>query len=229
MPVYNTPLEWVKQAVDSIIAQTHREFQFIIVDDNNQKGELTDFLYGIKRECCLSIVRTKENNGIAAALDFGLSFCKNELIVRMDADDIADPKLLEVHNDFFSTYPDRHICGIQIHLISQSREWYSHHPFEVTKEYAASEAAEYWFVNHPGIAYRRDTILKLGGYGNIPPTLAEDFALWIKFLKAGYTIYNHQQVLMKYRVHQKSFSFAPNRKAPEWYEFLNKQKKSLND
>jgi hypothetical protein len=99
----------------------------------------------------------------------------------------------------------------------------------VTKEYAASEAAEYWFVNHPGIAYRRDTILKLGGYGNIPPTLAEDFALWIKFLKAGYTIYNHQQVLMKYRVHQKSFSFAPNRKAPEWYEFLNKQKKSLND
>jgi glycosyltransferase involved in cell wall biosynthesis len=229
MPVYDTPLEWVIQAINSIINQTYKDFQFIIVDDNNPKGELTNYLYGIKKDCCLSIVRTKENAGIAAALDFGLSFCRNELIVRMDSDDIAHPQLLELHNDFFNQFPDRHICGIQIRLFNDHREWFSNHPFIITKEFARSEESGFWFCNHPGMAYRRDAIMKLGGYGKTPPTLAEDYALWIKFLNSGYLIYNRSVVLMDYRCHPKSFSFAPDRKAPEWYEFLNKQKQSLYD
>jgi len=229
MPIYATQLDWVKEAVDSILNQTYQDFQFIIVDDNNPKGELTDYLYEIKKDCCLSIVRTDHNAGIAYALDYGLRFCSNELIVRMDADDIAQPHLLEMHNDFFTRFPDRHICGVQIRLFNTQREWLSHHPGEVTKEYARSSESGFWFVNHPGVAYRKEVINRVGGYGEIPPTLAEDYALWIKFLKAGYLIYNRPEVLMNYRSHPKGFSFAPDRKAPEWYQFLNEQKQSLND
>ena len=229
MPVYATPIAWVKEAVESIINQTYKDFQFIIVDDNNPKGELTDFIYGIKRDCCLSVIRTKENAGIAAALDLGLQFCKNELIVRMDADDIAKQNLLKMHNDFFTQFPDRHICGVQIRLFNENREWFSNHIPIVTKEYARSDESGFWFVNHPGIAYRKETVMNLGGYGKTPHTLAEDYALWIKFLKAGYLIYNRSDVLVNYRNHPKSFSFAPDRKAPEWYEFLNQQKQSLYD
>jgi glycosyltransferase EpsE len=228
MPVYLTQLDWLQLAVDSIVNQTYRDFNFIIVDDNNPPGETRDYLYSLtKRDCCVHLIRRTKNEGLAAALNEGLKHCTGDLIVRMDSDDIARPELLEKHNAFFETFPDRHICGVQIRLFNEEREWFSHHPELVTKRYASSDLAGYWFVNQPGIAFRRDAIEALGGYGQVPPTCAEDYALWIKFLRAGYLIYNRPEILMDYRVHPKSFSFAPDRKAPIWHEFLHNQKKSL--
>ena len=227
MPVFATPVEWVKEAVNSIIAQTHNDHNLIIVDDNNPRGALTDYLYGLTEVChCINIVRKNSNEGIAAALDFGLQYCHGDLIVRMDADDIARPDLLNRHDEFFTTHPDRHICGVQIHLFNNHMEWFSNHPSEVTRSRAFAMPG-HWFVNHPGIAFRNDSIRKVGGYGTIPSTLAEDYALWVKFLLAGYTIYNQEEVLMDYRVHPKSFSFAPDHKAPEWHDFLATQKQLL--
>ena len=229
MPVFDTPLHWLKQAVESIIYQNHPNFQFIIVDDNNPRGPITDYLYGLtQRDCCINIVRTTENKGIAAALNSGLQHCHGDLIVRMDSDDFANMELLRKHDEYFTQHPDRHICGVQIHLSNEKMDWYSNHPTEVTRS-LASLLPGHWFVNHPGIAFRRAAITKVGGYDATPSTLAEDYALWIKFLLHGYTIYNVEDILMEYRVHPKSFSFAPDRKSPEWHQFLTDQKNLLNE
>ncbi|MCX6305510.1 MAG: glycosyltransferase [Bacteroidetes bacterium] len=227
MPVFDTPVEWLRKAVESIIYQNHPNFQFIIVDDNNPRGALTDYLYGLtQRDCCINIVRKPVNEGIAAALNFGLHYCQGDLIVRMDADDVADPELLKSHDLFFTAHPDRHICGVQIHLFNEKTQWFSAHPAEITRSRALAMPG-HWFVNHPGIAYRNAAIKAVGGYDNTPSTLAEDYALWIKFLLAGYTIYNRKEVLIDYRVHPKSFSFAPDRKSPLWHQFLTDQKNLL--
>lgn len=229
MPVFGTPVPWLKIAVESIFHQTHKEFQFLIVDDNNPRGEITDYIYGLtQRDCCVNIVRTRENKGIAAALNYGLQYCKGDLIVRMDADDMADPQLLAKHDQYFTEHPDRHICGVQIHLFNEKMDWYSNHPTEVTRSRAFTMPG-HWFVNHPGIAFRKAAIRKVGGYDPTPSTLAEDYALWVKFLLHGYTIYNMEEILMQYRVHPKSFSFAPDRKSPEWHEFLKNQKNLLSE
>jgi glycosyltransferase involved in cell wall biosynthesis len=227
MPVFETPVEWCREAIESIRIQSLKANNLIIVDDNNKPGDLKEYLYEQATcECKTIVVKTNENKGIAAALNLGLSNCTSDLIVRMDSDDIARPNLLELHNRYFEAFPKRHICGVQIKLFSKSRVWYSNHPAIVTKEFAYSDLG-FWFVNQPGIAYRRETVKSLGYYGDIPFNLAEDYALWIKFLRAGYLIYNRKEILIDYRVHPKSFSYAPDRKAPEWYEFLNQQKKSL--
>lgn len=229
MPVFYTPVEWVMEAVNSIIAQTHNDHNLIIVDDNNPRGALTDYLYSLTEVChCINIVRKDSNEGIAAALNYGLEFCKGDLIVRMDADDIADPQLLTKHDHYFTEHPDRHICGVQIHLFNEKMDWYSNHPSEVTR-LRALKMTGHWFVNHPGIAFRNAAIREVGGYDPTPSTLAEDYALWIKFLLRGYTIYNMDEILMQYRVHPKSFSFAPDRKSPDWHEFLKNQKELLNE
>ena len=229
MPVLATSVPWLKNAVESIICQSHYDFQLLIVDDNNPRGEITDYIYGLtQRDCCVNIVRTNENKGIAAALNHGLEFCKGDLIVRMDADDVADPDLLTKHDHYFRQHPDRHICGVQIHLFNEKMDWYSNHPAEVTRSRAASMPG-HWFVNHPGIAFRKAAIREVGGYDPTPSTLAEDYALWVKFLLHGYTIYNMEDILMQYRVHPKSFSFASDRKSAQWHEFLIAQKNLLNE
>ena len=229
MPIYATPLEWAREAIESVIYQDHPDFNLVIVDDNNEKGALTDYLYGLtQRDCCINIVRKGSNEGIAAALNFGLGFCNGDLVVRMDADDIAHPDLLKYHDRYFKSNPDRHICGVQIHLFNEKMDWFSNHPAEVTRK-SAFGMNGHWFVNHPGVAFRKEAITKVGGYGATSSTLAEDYALWVKFLLAGYTIYNREDILIKYRVHEKSFSFAPDRKAPEWQEFLRTQKLLLHE
>lgn len=227
MSVWKTPLEFVKQAVESILHQSTHEFSFIIVDDNNQKGELTDYLYNIRdHECCLQVVRHSENKGLAAALDFGLKHCPGNLIVRMDSDDIASPDLVQKHYDYFTAHPEVAICGVRIKLISNTREWHSRHPDVVTKEVAYNDDS-YWFINHPGVAFRREVIQACGGYGDTPTHLAEDYALWIKLLKQGYIIHNVQDVLMDYRVHATSFTGNQNRQSQQWLDFLKQQKQSL--
>ena len=228
MPVYRTPVEWVRQAVESILNQNHNDFSLIIVDDNNEDGQLTDYLYATaKQNRLINIIRKPSNEGIAAALNYGLSITDGDLIVRMDADDIANPDLLLFHDKYFTSYPYRHICGVQIILFNESRQWLSNHPLEVTRKVARSMSG-FWFVNHPGIAFRRSTIRKVNGYNPTPAHLAEDYSLWVKFLLNDYTIYNMPEVLMSYRVHPRSFS-CQDRKGPEWYKFLYEQKTLLCD
>ncbi len=229
MPVLATPVQWLKQAVESVIYQDHPNFNLIIVDDNNTVGPITEFLSDISNQHeLIRVVRKDANEGIASALNFGIRHCHGDLIVRMDADDIAHADLLKSHDKYFSLHPDRHICGVQIRLFNEQRQWVSNHPLQITRS-LASLMPGHWFVNHPGIAYRHSAINSLGGYNDTPSTLAEDYSLWVKFLVSGYTIYNMEEVLINYRVHPKSFSFAPDRKAPEWHDFLTAQKKLLDE
>jgi glycosyltransferase involved in cell wall biosynthesis len=227
MPVYATPLAWLRLAVDSIIYQNHPNFNLIIVDDNNPVGEITDFFDHLRDKFpMIKVVRKDSNSGIASALNFGLQHCHGDLIVRMDGDDIANPDLLKSHDEFFTQNPDKHICGVQIHLFDSEHHWYSSHPCKINRALAYLKPG-HWFVNHPGIAFRRSAISSVGGYDPTPATLPEDYALWIKFLLAGYTIYNSESVLIDYRVHLKSFSFAPNRESADWHNFLKQQKALL--
>ena len=227
MPVYSTPVEWVKEALASIRSQSYKDFTLVIVDDNNPPGPLRDLLYEQAAcKCKTVIVRTEENRGVAAALNTGLAACTGDIVIRMDADDIAHPALVAKHADFFTWFPKRQICGVQIKLFSIGKTWRSHHPRVVTRALAYQEPG-FWFINHPGVAYNRETVMSLGGYGDIPSSLAEDYALWVKFLLAGHTIFNRDEILVDYRVHAKTFSTAPDRHTMEWSEFLKQQKQLL--
>jgi hypothetical protein len=69
--------------------------------------------------------------------------------------------------------------------------------------------------------------MQLGGYGDIPSNLAEDYALWVKFLLSGRIIYNSKKVLVDYRVHPRTTNQAPDRHTVEWSDFLKQQKELL--
>lgn len=238
MPVYKTPVEHVKKAIESIFAQDFEKFKIIIVDDNNPKGELTDYLYNevAKHTCCVTIVRRKKNEGIAAALDEGLEYCQGDIVLRMDSDDIAHPDWVSRQVAFFENHKCAHICGVQINMFNEhgSRS-VSRHPYRVTADYVKNNRI-YWITNHPGIGMRRKTLMELGGYGKVPAKMPEDYALWMKFLKAGHIIYNMDSVLIDYRlppVKENDFqserpeALRQDRKSKEWYEFLETQRQSL--
>lgn len=93
MSVYNEPLDWIQQAIDSILAQTFTDFEFIIINDKPDRAELKEFLERNSAiDARIRIHTNPENIGLTKSLNVGLKLCTGKYIARMDADDISLPE-----------------------------------------------------------------------------------------------------------------------------------------
>ena len=112
MPTYNTPLIWLKKAVESVLNQTFKDFEFIIVDDCST-DESVDYLKGLTDER-VKIVRNETNLGVTKSLNVGLEEAKGKYIARMDADDVCFPWRFEKQYRFMESVRDAFICGSKV-------------------------------------------------------------------------------------------------------------------
>lgn len=97
MAIYNEPVEWMRQAIDSILYQSFKDFEFIIINDNPIRVENKEILdeYSAK-DSRVIVVLNEENIGLTKSLNKGLAIASGEYIARMDADDIAMPERLRM-------------------------------------------------------------------------------------------------------------------------------------
>lgn len=231
MPVWKTPFKLFKKALASILNQSFRDFELLIVDDNNDDTDLVDEMNYWVTEADVSgpavrVIRTLENKGLSATLNYGLSEAKGMYIVRMDSDDVAHRELLNKHFNHIIGRKQMAICGVQLNLMKDDKfVRVTNHAPEVTKQMAVSKN-DFWLVNHPGVCYSREVALALGGYPETPKHLAEDYPLWCKFLKAGFTIQNLPDALIDYRLGNGS-QIGQDREGKEWKEWLLGWKKTL--
>jgi hypothetical protein len=116
----------------------------------------------------------------------------------MDSDDYAYPNLIQKQLEFFNKNKSAIICGVQIEINKAGRIiGKSDHDKIITRGVAKANW-KCWFVNHPGIAFKRDIAIQLGGYPETNNKKAEDYPLWCAFLLEGYHIFNLNDVLIKY-------------------------------
>jgi len=205
------------RSISSILNQSHSNFEFIIVDDENTDFNIISLLRDLSiLDNRLKVDRCKHYN-LANALNFGLEKTTNDLILRMDADDYAYPELIEKQLEFFNNYPEAVICGVQANIKNGEIEFQSNHPEIITKELAKN--MDCWIANHPGIAFKKEIAFMLDGY-EVSENFAVDYPLWCKFLMAGYTLYNLPDVLIDYYVNENSYSQKnkDNQNNTKWLE-----------
>ena len=94
MPVYNTPVDVLKEAVDSIVNQTFTKYEFIITDDYSTLSETEEYLKSLA-DSRIRIIKNPENLGITKSLNIAMRAAKGKYIARMDSDDISLPSRLE--------------------------------------------------------------------------------------------------------------------------------------
>src|SRR5688572_15803312 len=94
MPVYNTE-RFVAETTESVLAQTFRDFEFIVIDDGStdRSREILENL--AKRDARVRVI-SRANKGLVATLNEGLTLARSPLIARMDADDLCDPRRFEL-------------------------------------------------------------------------------------------------------------------------------------
>ena len=187
--------EYLRASIDSILKQTVHADDFVLVCD----GPLTSGLEEVISEVGggLNVVRLAENVGLAAALAAGLSHCANELVMRMDSDDIAVPERAEKQ---LLVMGNADLCGgtaaefeKEIADSASKRELPSGHD-EIVR-FAKRRNP----FNHPTVMFRKSVAEKAGGYSGEFP-LAEDYYLWVRMISAGARCINLADVLVYMRV-----------------------------
>src|SRR5947207_3955675 len=115
MPVYNAK-RYIDRAISSILEQTVADFEFVIIDDGSIDGTSHLLERFAKTDKRIRLIR-QENTGLTRALNRGLGEARGELVVRMDADDVAHPRRLEIQARFLAQNPDCLAVGASILMI----------------------------------------------------------------------------------------------------------------
>ena len=199
MSEYNTKKEYLCTAIESILNQTFKDFEFIIVDDCG-KNNLDEIVkkYNDKR---IRIVKNDKNRGLVYSLNHGIKEAKGEYIVRMDTDDIADEKRIEKIYDYIKNHPEYAVVSSKVVEFSGQQK------FGVLGKEGEKSKKDIMHGNiliHPSVIMRKDAIEKVGYYKEY--NRAEDFVLWCDLLLAGYRLYTMDDILLKYRVNPEDYN-----------------------
>lgn len=194
---YKEKATFLDRCLESIEQQTLKPDEIVIVED----GPLTDCLYECLRswETRLPIVRVRlaENVGLGRALNCGLKVCNNEIIARMDTDDICDLTRFDKQLSVL-VGSDVDICGSWVSEFETSCDIIT--AFRKPPEIHAEIVATSNFrnpLNHPSVMYRKEAVLSVGGYDHV--LFFEDYHLWLKLIDRGYKFYNIQEPLVSMR------------------------------
>ena len=197
MPVYNTEEKYLRDAMESILNQSFKNFEFLIYDDGstNNASEIIKS-YKDKR---IQYISNPQNLGLIKTLNNGLSIAKGEYIARMDSDDISLPTRIEKQVAFMDNNPTVGICGTAIEFFPDNRELkFPEYPKVLDLLFGS-------ILAHPSVIFRKSEIEKYKWHYDERYIHCEDFALWSQAIRQT-SIYNLQEVLLKYRWHGKNIS-----------------------
>lgn len=187
----------VKLAIDSILNQTYRDFEFIICDDGSNDGTYEMVQDLIKNDKRVILIKNNENKGLAYSLNHCLSMAKGEYIARMDADDISMPNRLEKQIKFLDEHLEYAIVGCNLLLINNKGIW--------GKRILAEKPTKKSFLFtspfcHPAIVMRKEILDKVNNYKVEKITRrAEDYDLFMRIYANDYKGYNMQEFLYQFR------------------------------
>lgn len=188
--------DYLRGAMNSIWAQTVPTDDFVLVCDGPLTAELDAVIAEMEAaHAALHVVRLEKNGGLGNALNIGIGRCKNEMVARMDSDDISRPDRCERQLRVFADNPEVSICSGIVEEFSSSPEIVEARrvPPEKNDEIVAFAKKRNPF-NHPCVMYKKSAVEASGGYQDF--YLLEDYYLWIRMLMAGYQGYNLQEPLL---------------------------------
>lgn len=192
--------EYLRQAIESIQLQTFPTDDFVLVCDGPLNPEL-DAVIAAKQQKMgnvLNVVRLAKNGGLGNALNEGIKHCKNELVARMESDDIAYSDRCEKQIAVFNTHSEVSICSGVVEEFATTPDVVDAKrvPPETNAEILKFAKKRNPF-NHPCVMYKKSAVEAVGSYQDF--YLLEDYYLWMRLLMAGYQGHNIQEPLLHMR------------------------------
>jgi hypothetical protein len=198
MSVYNGE-RFLAEAVDSVLAQTFTDFEFLILDDGSRDGTRAIIEHYAARDPRIRPI-IRENRGLVVSLNQLLAEARAPFVARMDADDICHPERFARQHAFLLAHPNHGVVGTWSSDIDEHGEAYTvvapEHPVG-HEAFLHAAANGLPLLCHPAVMYRRETVLSVGGYHGAFRH-CEDLDLWLR-LATVTKITNIPERLIRYR------------------------------
>jgi glycosyltransferase involved in cell wall biosynthesis len=163
MPVYNCR-KYVKEAIESILAQTYRDFEFIIIDDCSTDGTSKLLSLCAKKDKRIRLLRNEENLGLTKSLNKGLKLARGELIARMDGDDTSAPDRFEKEVRFLDEHPEISLVGTWTEIVDKDGNRISGNTYPTAHEEIKRNMVRRSQICHASIVFRKSVIKAVGPY-----------------------------------------------------------------
>ena len=196
MGVYNCA-PTLQQALDSLYAQTYKDFKIILCDDGSKDDTLDIAEKNAFQHDNVLVIKNKKNMGLNFTLNHCLEYADTEYIARMDGDDLSMPDRLEKEIKFLDDYPE--------YAVVSSPMVYFDEVGDFRRGKGNGEVSKYSFIYGAPICHapsmsRTNVIKSVGGYSVSDKLLrVEDYHLWFKVYAAGYKLYMLNECLYKMR------------------------------
>ena len=193
--------QFLKLAIESILNQTVSADEFIIVCDGPLTFDLNYILdlYNYKYKTFFKIIRLPRNIGLGLALREGVKQCSNELIARMDSDDISCPNRMERQIQQFEEDELLDFCSGYIAEFDMNPEnVIAYRKVPGTHSEIFKYAHKRNPINHMAVMYKKSKVIEVGSYEDIKGF--EDYFLWVKMLQNKCKAKNIEDVLVFARV-----------------------------
>lgn len=203
MTVYNAGA-FLALAIESVLAQSFRDFEFLIHDDGSTDGSLA-VLHDYAARDPRVVVSSGPNQGLPAVLNQLIAQARGAFLARMDADDICLPERFERQVAHLDAHPEIVVLGSACLFIDGAGR--SIKPTAPPCDHATIDDMHcrgLCAIEHPSVMMRREPVLALGGYDESFRS-AQDLELWLRVGEVG-CLANLPDVLLKYRLHDGSIS-----------------------
>ena len=192
---------FLEKALESLFKQTLLMDEIVLVKDGVLSCELNTIIdnYVKKYPNLIKVVTLEKNVGLGKALNFGLEYCSNEIVARMDTDDICYPDRFERQIHFLKQNQEISVVGGSIQEFNErigDLNQIRRLPFTNKELLAFSKYRNP--LNHPTVMFKKSHILSVGSYQDM--LFFEDYYLWVRLLKKGYMLANIQEPILHFRV-----------------------------
>lgn len=203
MGVYNDE-EYLDQAVESILSQTHEELEFIIVDDCSSDGSYELLQEYEDTDERIVLLRNEKNRGLTYSLNRALEAANGKYVARQDADDISEETRIEKQLDFMERNPEIPLVGTGAYLIDGEDRRIGK---RLTRSnLGRSNLLEKNDIIHGSVLGRRDVFLEFDGYDEFF-RYAQDYDLWLRMTRK-YDLMTISYPLYNLRIHDESVYFS---------------------
>lgn len=183
MSLHNAEIKILKKSVKSILEQSYKDFEFIIVDDINSNKVVSYLNEIIEIDKRVLLIKNKKNIGLTKSLIKGIEFANGKYIARQDADDVSSKDRIEAQVNYLDQNPNTAILGTWY----QEKTDYGYSNVKKPRNISSDLENDLFMKNpicHSSSMFLRSLYHKTGGYNSKYKT-CQDLDLWFKLSRLG--------------------------------------------
>jgi glycosyltransferase involved in cell wall biosynthesis len=196
---YKENPSYFRDSIKSMLEQSVVPDEIVIVADGKLTVELDAIFEEFSNNEIISVIRLEVNSGLGEALSIGIKKCRNELIARMDTDDISDAHRCEKQLQCFYKNKKLSVVGTAVsEFIDDPNITIAYKGVKTSDGDIKNQMKFRNPFNHPSVMFKKSDVLKAGSYEHW--FLNEDYYLWIRMMQRKFTFENIDEPLLKMRI-----------------------------